>query len=529
MEPTSDPVPIASKLASTEEHSELPSSYPPETICPDSSKPKRAGSVTDVRPAKKGRRRTTQVSTVAEALLGVPGENTRITQGSFLPLSHNDSQMSDSAQWGRTINGHYLNMNEDFENVESPYGNDNNTVETLQRCKKTVLYPYLAFQKLIGWRRLFSGSHDLEVSKVVKCINALYPTVFFIILVYTCVAQLLTCFFRTDVVFHTNTTVTCKEKLVTLVFMSNGALLTVYLWGVYLFLYLEPEYLSSLMERVFINCTSTSVMHRKLIGFLQVTLVCGVVWILFSFMTSLMRMFSLQLLGYNTTIDWLTTDYEIIPDGTDLIYNLRRYFLVISALFGFMFFDFLYVSVVVYYISQGELIIYLLRSIKDKVRNKIGTLDEAVKDIHYTHSILHIFNGQLSAMMSLCLFIFVVNAITSYKNLLEVFHEVPLAYAVGVFNVIQWSVILVGPVLQAARLTKECRQLKRLGLEIAARPYTYSDTPQKILDSFLLYTNTTNYSAKLVGIPIYPKYVILGLFAFGLFLSFYKFPLTSWF
>ena len=68
-----------------------------------------------------------------------------------------------------------------------------------------------------------------------------------------------------------------------------------------------------------------------------------------------------------------------MPDGTDYIYNVRRHILVISALFGFVFFDFLYISVVIYYISQGELIIYLLRSIRDKVRNKIGSLDEAVK------------------------------------------------------------------------------------------------------------------------------------------------------
>ena len=417
-------------------------------------------------------------------------------------------------------------MNDDFENVESPYGNNNDTEVALQRCKRTVLLPYLTFQKVIGWRCFFSRSHDLEVSKLVKCVNSLYPTLFFVILLYTTVAQLLTCFFRTDVVNNSNNTVTCKDKLVTAVFLTNAILLVVYLWGVYLFLYLEPEYLSSLMERVFISCSSVN--HTKLTRLLQITLICGVVWIIFSFVTSVMRMFSLNLLG-NTTIDWLTSDYEVVSDGTDYIYNVRRHILVISALFGFVFFDFLYISVVIYYISQGELIIYLLRSIRDKVRNKIGSLDEAVKDIHYTHSILHIFNGQLSAMMSLCLFIFIISAVTSYKNLLKVFNESGLAYTVGTFNVIQWSVIIVGPIFQAARVTKECHQLRRLGLEIAARPYTYSDTPQKALDSFLLYTSTTNYSAKLVGVPIYPKYIVLGLFGFGLFLSFYQFPLTRWF
>ena len=53
-----------------------------------------------------------------EVVLGVPRENTRITQMTFSPTSHQVSNVSDSSQWEGTINGHYLSMNEDFENVE---------------------------------------------------------------------------------------------------------------------------------------------------------------------------------------------------------------------------------------------------------------------------------------------------------------------------------------------------------------------------------------------------------------------------
>ena len=62
-----------------------------------------------------------------------------------------------------------------------------------------IYHPHTSCLQQIGWRRLFSSSHDLEMSKVVKCANVLYPAGFFVILVYTCVSQLLTCFFRTDV------------------------------------------------------------------------------------------------------------------------------------------------------------------------------------------------------------------------------------------------------------------------------------------------------------------------------------------
>ena len=50
--------------------------------------------------------------------------------------------------------------------------------------------------------------------------------------------------------------------------------------------------------------------------------------------------------------------------------------------------------------------------------------------------------------------------------------------------------------LQAARLTSYCRRLRRLGLEIGARPFSYQDTPQLVLDSFLQYTTSTKYTVR---------------------------------
>ena len=53
--------------------------------------------------------------------------------------------------------------------------------------------------------------------------------------------------------------------------------------------------------------------------------------------------------------------------------------------------------------------------------------------------------------------------------------------------------------LQASRLTATCRRLRRLGLEIGARPFIYSDTPQLVLDSFLQYTDSTRYTVSTRG------------------------------
>ena len=51
-------------------------------------------------------------------------------------------------------------------------------------------------------------------------------------------------------------------------------------------------------------------------------------------------------------------------------------------------------------------------------------------------------------------------------------------------------------------MTAACKGLKKLGLEIGSRPFVYSDTPQLVLDSFLLYTHATNYRVSESGLYI---------------------------
>lgn len=56
-----------------------------------------------------------------------------------------------------------------------------------------------------------------------------------------------------------------------------------------------------------------------------------------------------------------------------------RYILVISCIFGFIFFDLFYVATVVNYASQCQLLCFYMDSIMDKVRNKAYSLGDAIK------------------------------------------------------------------------------------------------------------------------------------------------------
>lgn len=99
--------------------------------------------------------------------------------------------------------------------------------------------------------------------------------------------------------------------------------------------------------------------------------------------------------------------------------------------------------------------------------------------------------------------------------------------------------------VQAARLTRHCSKLRHLGLEIAARPYIYSDATQESLDGFLLFTSSTHYAvshveccaalcivlpfpqANIFCFPFYTKYLIIFIVVLGFVGSLLTFPI-SW-
>ena len=64
---------------------------------------------------------------------------------------------------------------------------------------------------------------------------------------------------------------------------------------------------------------------------------------------------------------------------TDILRTMVRYFFVVFSLLGFVFFDMVYLSVIVTYASQSELIQFYIMGIIDKVNTKAYSLEEAMK------------------------------------------------------------------------------------------------------------------------------------------------------
>lgn len=51
-------------------------------------------------------------------------------------------------------------------------------------------------------------------------------------------------------VISTKDSISCNQKIITRTVVRDALKLIIYLWGLYLFRYLEPEYLSKLIETV---------------------------------------------------------------------------------------------------------------------------------------------------------------------------------------------------------------------------------------------------------------------------------------
>ncbi len=87
---------------------------------------------------------------------------------------------------------------------------------------------------------------------------------------------------------------------------------------------------------------------------------------------------------------------------------------MIFDFFGFIFFDLLYIAVIVTYVSQCQLIRAYIGTIIDKVSIKLQgyTLEQAMTEINQTYKFLQVVNGKLSALTSLCLLVFIESAVS---------------------------------------------------------------------------------------------------------------------
>lgn len=76
---------------------------------------------------------------------------------------------------------------------------------------------------------------------------------------------------------------------------------------------------------------------------------------------------------------WSNVIHSYTHTDLPVLRTTVRYFFVAFSLLGFVFFDMVYLSVIITYASQSELIQFYIMGIIDKVTTKAYSLEDAMK------------------------------------------------------------------------------------------------------------------------------------------------------
>jgi hypothetical protein len=404
--------------------------------------------------------------------------------------------------------------------------------EALDLCTKSVVRPYNYLLKIVGWRKFRSRSEGSLRQCFQRAFNWVYLVAIILLMLAVCIIQILMCL-RRDVVGTKDINDTqcrkpngyiCKDCLkhsITVFFIPDILLFIAYCYALYIFRFEEPDYLQMLTETVFLSQASPtgSKRQKKLIHSLWFQLLLGVIWMLWSLAVSVFRL--------------IVREYALsrTPPLVQLS-DAPRIILEIICSLGFIIFDTVYVSVVMNYSFQCQLLMYHIKSVKSRVMSKEWSgihegqtasatgiepvLEKAVKELEQLKSFFIHLNRHISWAVSLMIFIFVTSILDAAVALTQ-FGQDPNGWLVAscILNCIQWTSILSIPLIQGARLNSCCASLKRLGHQIRARPLPYTETSFLHLDSFLTYISSQRLHPKFFNIAVTPGTVIGLIFLIG--------------
>ncbi|XP_065887313.1 uncharacterized protein [Dysidea avara] len=445
------------------------------------------------------------------------------TSTNLLSPSDISSPRALSLSLDQTIDTEIIDGRRSFLDSSTSSANSLNTGQALEICNRTIITPYLIFLKLIGWRK-FSVEMELHESKIKKFFNFMFPLIVFLLLLLTLVTRALLCFDRTeatvDRVNGSFTYMKCNNSGKFFLF-SIIALLS-YLFGLYLFRFTYPEYLVTLIEKVFLDFADRhgTFSQKRLLFEMRILFFCGLTWMIFSVIVNALRIASQRLLEKDTyferltsyNISYLSEQYSTGENPSPEHYELHVV-LVLITIIGFTIIDFLYVALVVNYALQCQVIYFAIRATTSNFRTTHYQVDAAIKKIRLLQDYLKVLNGKLSSLMSLQLFAFVGGAIQTFVNIKELERHQTLGIVTGVCEFLEWFSLIFFVTMQAVRVTVACSYIKTSGLELRTRPFAHAETQQLELDSFLLYTSSITVDVRLVHIPMKPLLVAPVLFS----------------
>lgn len=399
------------------------------------------------------------------------------------------------------------NISDSFEPLET-----DDTGHAIDQCNKWIITPYRLCLRVVGWYDFMENS-----TRTMKMLRWLWVFCVSMVITLTLVTQILSCFRRDQfelitITDHneTSSVIRCNVSLVSIFIIPDLLLLTTYFYGIYLF-WSGHEYLQNLAGQVFIHCSKFTSwpepVPRHLINTIFLYLILGVIYILTSLAIRIFHAAVFELFDSDIAVSWPNDGPQFTGGG--------KLTLVIFSLFGFIFFDAVYIMAIMNYAIQSELNIYLLHALRIKVeRREHKSIDAAIKDINRANGYLKILNGKTATAVALILFNVGTAALDGViilgDNTNTTRHTV-----VATLTAVLWSLLVIFPFIQASRVTGACNKLLATGPIIRGRPLQYVDTPQLELDSFSVFSVAITMRAEIFGVPVYPWMVYLTTVSFA--------------
>ncbi|CAK1603176.1 unnamed protein product [Parnassius mnemosyne] len=399
------------------------------------------------------------------------------------------------------------------EITESPDTEYMSTSAILHYCKSKILVPYLKLLTIMGLRPVVDASNS---SKYTICFSHFHSAQVAVFMFLGYILQYMACFRRDRGFCYKLVPLALTSSLeydaykqicygnVAFTYIGPSILhFAGFLYALYLFRISDNEQLQNLMERVFLLSSYApqsmpTANPKRLLRMLWFFIILSVLWMCIS-------LFSVNLMLAKGTImfRWMET-------SSNEVRLTLKILLIVCTLIH----DMVQATVITSYCLQAQLLQSHLMFLKERLLNRTITPLNWMREIAEFRKLLKYLNDDLAP--AVCLFT-IVNISWAASGLMWLFDldkvdtETEPIPGISILNQLLWLSVVMVPFVQAARLSKECRNTQSVGHELCVRPFLHQDTSQEDISTVLMYAATLKLRAKLFHFPIAGRYVCLLL------------------
>ncbi|XP_065644674.1 uncharacterized protein LOC105847333 isoform X4 [Hydra vulgaris] len=375
----------------------------------------------------------------------------------------------------------------------------NHVTYNLNKCKEKVVIPYYRLLCFICWRPFGKQFH--QPNYCVSLLNIIYTIMIFAILLFWYFIQLYNCVGHLVLIqlplsnatrinwtntvpsnnFHLDSS-SCQHALGTYIIPDILHFLA-FVIGFYYFRVKEHEALYALMEKVYLQSTCPIKMTTSL----RIFLASGLLWFLFS----------LGIMAFS---------FQAFKNDIYTLKNWKSYVVMALMFLSDALANCVVLAVVLSYCGQCKLLVYYLDGVMERLEAKSTELKIAMKDVLAIKSHFNQLNGLFSFSTSCIVFNMIILVLITSVLLIDYQRLQPVEHLIyRVCFGIQWTVILLFVLVQAASLTSRSEILKEKALTI--RVFGYQSNTEAEIDSFLNFLNMTRLEAEIFAIPVKSRYL----------------------